>query len=178
MRDNYRTFRSWPLAITAYNHGPASIRRAINKIGSDDISDIIDEYQSASFGFASKNFYATFVAVAEIELNSKKYFPEVSLDPPLRWGEITLKKRATARRVALENNTTFDKFKELNAFLRPDVFDKQIYLPAGARLRIGVESYKNNKTAVRNIASVIKLMKEKRIGTSEKAAKKMVSNKD
>ena len=37
LRDNYTALKSWPLAITAYNHGAAGMRRAKRKLGTDDI---------------------------------------------------------------------------------------------------------------------------------------------
>jgi membrane-bound lytic murein transglycosylase D len=59
---NYRELRSWPLAITAYNHGAVGMQRAARQVGSDDIGEIIKRYQSPSFGFASRNFYGEFLA--------------------------------------------------------------------------------------------------------------------
>src|SRR5207237_2254993 len=49
---------SWPLAITAYNHGPDGMARAVDEVGSSDIGRIVREYQGRAFGFASRNFYA------------------------------------------------------------------------------------------------------------------------
>lgn len=59
---NYRELRSWPLAITAYNHGAVGMQRAARQVGTDDIGEIIKRYQSPSFGFASRNFYGEFLA--------------------------------------------------------------------------------------------------------------------
>jgi membrane-bound lytic murein transglycosylase D len=62
LRQNYRSLGSWPLAITAYNHGPAGIRRAVAHVGSDQLPRLIQQYRRPSWGFASKNFYAEFLA--------------------------------------------------------------------------------------------------------------------
>ena len=61
---NYRELGSWPLAITAYNHGALGLQRAARQVGTDDIGEIIKRFQSPSFGFASRNFYAEFLAAA------------------------------------------------------------------------------------------------------------------
>jgi membrane-bound lytic murein transglycosylase D len=61
---NYRELRSWPLAITAYNHGAVGMQRAARQVGTDDIGEIIKRYQSPSFGFASRNFYGEFLAAS------------------------------------------------------------------------------------------------------------------
>lgn len=64
LSSNYQALGSWPLAITAYNHGAAGMARAQKLAGSSDIDQIIQTYRSPSFGFASKNFYAEFLAAA------------------------------------------------------------------------------------------------------------------
>lgn len=62
MLANYQELKSWPLAITAYNHGSLGMAKAVKETGSQDIGRIIEKYRSASFGFASRNFYAEFLA--------------------------------------------------------------------------------------------------------------------
>jgi len=66
LRSNYRMLGSWPLAITAYNHGPNGVRRAVNLVGSMDLAYLIDNYERSTWGFASKNFYAEFLAALAI----------------------------------------------------------------------------------------------------------------
>lgn len=70
LRQNYRSLGSWPLAITAYNHGPNGVARACKKVGSTDLAYLIDNYDRATWGFASKNFYAEFLAAMRIMSNS------------------------------------------------------------------------------------------------------------
>ena len=59
---NYDLLGTWPLAITAYNHGAAGMRRAKEKQGTNDIVTIIRKHQSRTFGFASRNYYVAFLA--------------------------------------------------------------------------------------------------------------------
>ena len=54
---NYRVLGSWPLALTAYNHGAAGMRRARETVGTDDFVKINRTYNSRTFGFASRNFF-------------------------------------------------------------------------------------------------------------------------
>ena len=70
LKDNYRMFGSWPLAITAYNHGPNGVKRAVKTVGSTDLMTLIARYEQKSFGFASKNFYAEFLAIVDILRNA------------------------------------------------------------------------------------------------------------
>jgi membrane-bound lytic murein transglycosylase D len=66
LRQNFKILGSWPLAITAYNHGAFSMQRATRALGNDDLLYLIDHYQASSWGFSSKNFYAEFLAVRRI----------------------------------------------------------------------------------------------------------------
>lgn len=63
---NFQQLRSWPLAITAYNHGRAGMAKAARTLGTFDLGEIIKRHESASFGFASQNFYAEFLAAANV----------------------------------------------------------------------------------------------------------------
>ncbi len=72
LRDNYRMLGSWPLAITGYNHGPYGVRRAVNAAGSTDLIYLIENYKKSTWGFASKNFYAEFLAAMSILANQEK----------------------------------------------------------------------------------------------------------
>ncbi|MBI2115459.1 MAG: transglycosylase SLT domain-containing protein, partial [candidate division NC10 bacterium] len=66
LRHNYEALGSWPLAIIAYNHGREGILSARAAVGSSAIEEIIARYTGPRFGFASKNFYAEFLAALEL----------------------------------------------------------------------------------------------------------------
>ena len=92
LRANYQLLQSWPLALTGYNHGPSGVKRIADKVGTRDLSKIIDTYSSRTFGFASENFYACFLAALDAEKNAKKYFGEVKWGPENNVAEIKLTK--------------------------------------------------------------------------------------
>jgi membrane-bound lytic murein transglycosylase D len=66
LRQNYDMLGTWPLAITGYNHGPYGMRRAVKEVGSTDIVYLIENHKKQTWGFASKNFYAEFLAVLRV----------------------------------------------------------------------------------------------------------------
>jgi membrane-bound lytic murein transglycosylase D len=68
LRLNYQKTGSWPLALTAYNHGLNGVMRAVRSTGSRDLCTIIERYESRSFRFASSNFYAQFLAARNVAL--------------------------------------------------------------------------------------------------------------
>ncbi len=82
---SFEVLGSWPLAVAAYNHGVAGIARARSQVGSDSIDDIIRGYDGQTFGFASQNFYAEFLAAAHVARNADYYFPELKRTPVLQY---------------------------------------------------------------------------------------------
>lgn len=71
----YGQLGDWPAAITSYNHGIGGMKRAHNQVGRD-FARIVQNYSSPAFGFASRNYYAQFLAAREIASNPMAYFPE------------------------------------------------------------------------------------------------------
>jgi len=95
LKQNYRLFdNNWPLAITAYNHGTEGVFRGIKIVESDDLVELIKRYQSPTFGFASKNFYAEFLAVAEIATRREVYFPFLRVQQPVVLREVAVSRQA------------------------------------------------------------------------------------
>ena len=72
LRYAYTKLGDWPTAITSYNHGIGGMKRAQNQVGRDFVR-IVDTYSGSSFGFASRNYYAQFLAAREIASNPMPY---------------------------------------------------------------------------------------------------------
>jgi membrane-bound lytic murein transglycosylase D len=134
---NYRVLGSWPLALTAYNHGAAGMRRAKQAMGTDDIAKIVRHHRSPSFGFASRNFYVSFLAALEIDRNPEKYFGGgFTRAPEGRFREIAVP--AYVPVAALERATQIPRaqLQALNPALRPPVWSGQRLVPRGYKLRL------------------------------------------
>ncbi|MCB0422735.1 MAG: lytic transglycosylase domain-containing protein, partial [Bdellovibrionales bacterium] len=52
LRFNYRSLKSWPLAVTAYNNGIGGTRKAVRKTQTSDLAKIIRKHYKGSFKFA------------------------------------------------------------------------------------------------------------------------------
>ena len=79
----YGKLGSWPLAVTSYNHGIGGMQKAKNIYG-HDFERIVQDYDHPLFGFASRNYYAEFLAAAEIAGDPDRFFPEgVDYESPL-----------------------------------------------------------------------------------------------
>jgi membrane-bound lytic murein transglycosylase D len=139
---NYRVLGSWPLALTAYNHGAAGMRRAKLAQGTDDIETIVRKHKSPSFGFASRNFYVSFLAALEIDRNPEKYFGNLEVQSEVKFQEITLPAYVPMAALQRAVNVSRDRLRALNPALRPGVWDGQRHVPKGYRLRLPADGEK------------------------------------
>ena len=153
---NYRLLGSWPLAITAYNHGAEGMRRAREQTGSDDIVQIVRHYHSPSFGFASRNYYASFLAALRLDRDPVKYFGAVTREPEAGSQEVALDAPVRADALAGVLKLSRDTLRELNPALRAAVWNLQQPVPRGYRLRLpaGLEGWSGQGLAARLSAAL------------------------
>lgn len=139
---NYRLLGSWPLALTAYNHGAEGVRRAKETLGTDDIVRIVRTYKGRTFGFASRNFYVSFLAALEIDRNPEKYFGAVERAGEARFQEVAVP--GFVQMSSLERALRIDrqKLRELNPALLRSVWDGQRHVPKAYHLRLPVDGEK------------------------------------
>ena len=137
---NNSILNSWPLAITAYNHGLAGMRRAVTQLGTGDIQSIVHNYSGRRFGFASRNFYVAFVAASEVDSNYTQYFGDVVLNPPAN--DITVKLPAYLEFDTLSRvfGIPMPELRRYNPALMPSVIEGNKYVPKGFRLRLPYQS--------------------------------------
>lgn len=79
LKANYRMLKAWPLAVTGYNHGPTGVSKLAARCKSKDIYDLAqaDRCGGKRLGFASRNFYPSFLAVLAIEKAASQYYGQV-----------------------------------------------------------------------------------------------------
>lgn len=135
LRKNYEELGSWPLAITAYNHGLYGMKRAVKKYGRD-LGKIAKYYRSRSFGFASRNFYAEFLAALEVVKNYNKHFGEVPFLQPKKFVEIKLPRPIRVKTLLKKLNLSLEQFAELNPALRPPVLQSRRHIPKNYTIRL------------------------------------------
>jgi membrane-bound lytic murein transglycosylase D len=127
---------AWPLAITAYNHGPYGIARAVDAVGSSDIATIVRRYDGPAFGFASRNFYAEFLAALEVDRNHEAHFGKQPVEAPPRASELRLTRALGIEQAARLAGTDRDALAQLNPALSSLVVAGRRSIPAGYRLRV------------------------------------------
>jgi membrane-bound lytic murein transglycosylase D len=66
LAENFQVVKSWDLAVTAYNSGTKHLLKTKRELGVPGVNlqMVIENSDSEHFGFASKNFYSEFLALA------------------------------------------------------------------------------------------------------------------
>ena len=136
LADNYNRVKSWPLALTGYNHGIGGMARAVRQVGSSDIGVIVNRYRSRSFGFASRNFYAEFVAAVTVFADRTRLFPGVEPLPPVRFDELKAGHFVSLLDLASLTDTGVGDLVALNPALHEDVARGDLLIPAAYPLRV------------------------------------------
>ena len=130
LKKNFESVRSWPLAITAYNHGLQGMKRAKKKFGNNFVR-IIDRYKSRTFGFASKNFYAEFLAALHVVKNKNKYFPNLVINKPVDIVSFQLPHYIDIRTAMKYFDMSNEDIAKTNPALRRPVLNGEKRIPKG-----------------------------------------------
>ncbi|MDH5298098.1 MAG: transglycosylase SLT domain-containing protein [Desulfobulbaceae bacterium] len=134
LKQNHQQLGSWPVAITAYNHGEYGMARALVEKG--DYETIFREYESPLFGFASRNFYSEFLAARLVAGNYRRYFGELAFHQPQRFFEFELAGFASLAGLADHFRIDLEELARLNPALLPPLVSGQQLVPPGYRLRL------------------------------------------
>jgi membrane-bound lytic murein transglycosylase D len=136
LRKNHDLTGAWPLAITSYNHGAGGMQRASRMLGTRDIGVIVREYRSRTFGFASRNFYASFLAASHVDRNAARYFGALRLDSPVAYDRVELTHYYPARSLSRALGIDMETLRKHNPALRPSVWQGSKHVPRGYALKI------------------------------------------
>lgn len=137
----YEVLGAWPLAVTSYNHGITGVARAVKSVGSTDMNKIIAEYKSDTFGFASKNFYAEFLAAVEVERDKARYFPGIQVEQPWNFIEVRLERQVGIYDLARISGASVDDILRLNTALLSPVAKGRAKIPAKFLVKLPQKRY-------------------------------------
>ncbi|RYZ63646.1 MAG: hypothetical protein EOP05_23215, partial [Proteobacteria bacterium] len=147
LRSNYQMLGAWSLALTGYNHGPYGVKQVVEKMGTTDISEIVAKYSSRTFGFASQNFYACFLAALEVEREARSIFSEPKWSPAIESGELKAPKLMSWTLLTKMFDGDEALTIELNPHLLARARDSRPRIPQGTRLRVPLARLKIAKSA-------------------------------
>jgi membrane-bound lytic murein transglycosylase D len=138
LRENYEKLGSWPLAVTAYNHGAAGMLRAKARHGS--YPKIFTSYKGRTFKFASRNFYSEFLAARQVASNYRHHFGEIVLDSPRSTRTVKMTGYAAVEDLCRHFRISPEMARNLNPALRPPVFNGRKYVPEGYAFNLPARS--------------------------------------
>ncbi len=133
---NYSITGNWPMAITAYNHGLAGVRRAMRQYGDEAYVEILRNYNGRTFGFASRNFYVAFLAAREVDQNVDKYFPGVVPEKPTDYETVNLATYVSVSGLSKSMGVSPATIAKHNPGLQATIWQGSKYLPKGFELRL------------------------------------------
>jgi len=131
LRQNFEVLKTWPLAITAYNHGAGGMLRAVAATGTRDIEAIIERYRGPLFGFASQNFYPEFLAALHVQRDYRVHFAGFSFEMPSRPDRVALKQAIRVDDAVRLSGVAAEELAQLNPALRRPLFRVNGWIPAG-----------------------------------------------
>lgn len=146
---DFRLLESWPLAITAYNHGIGSMRKAVKKLKTKNYVQILSRYTANSFGFASKNFYSSFLAALHAQMYHREVYGTMPMKAPILFDEYKLSRSLKPKKIIQLLGIKEDEFLSLNLDLRRSLLKNsalpkgfKIYLPEGHAHLLALNSKK------------------------------------
>ena len=116
LKSNYQGLKKWPLAVSAYNHGLYGVKKMVLKNNSGHLPDLIESDEvTKTWGFASENFYACFLAVLEVEKEAQSFFGQsLTKSEPLKMNRAVTTKKMTQKQVLKYFQNDSKKFKKYN----------------------------------------------------------------
>ncbi|MCC6347466.1 MAG: transglycosylase SLT domain-containing protein [Nitrospirales bacterium] len=136
LKDLYKMFGSWNLALAAYNAGEGRISRALKKSDVDDYWSLLHTKQIRD---ETKEYVPRYIAATMIATTPEEYgFNDLDYHEPLAYEEITLASPMDIEVIAQCAESTVKEIRELNPELRrwstpTNVLRYTIRIPEGSK---------------------------------------------
>ncbi len=130
LKSNHQILRSWSLAVTAYNHGFGKLKKigSSKKKKSQEIESAFSNCDEKSgLGWASRNYYAEFLAVLHAEAYYRLFYGEIPKGKTETLVFRKISKPQTGMHYAVQNGLSIYEFRINN----PDIRDFHRKLPKG-----------------------------------------------
>jgi len=133
-RRNYKIFGNYGLAIIAYNHGHSNLVKLNKKYKEKTLDKILQETNSKSLGFASRNYYLEFLAllyaysykdiIYNLNYNDSSFYKNTIF--------VRLNNKLSIFDIASKYNISLYDLKIYN----PDIFKLNTKIPSGTQIVI------------------------------------------
>ncbi|NOX69539.1 MAG: LysM peptidoglycan-binding domain-containing protein [Gammaproteobacteria bacterium] len=133
---NYSIVGNWPMAITAYNHGLAGVRRAMRQFGDTAYTEILRNYKGRTFGFASRNFYVAFLAALQIDQDPQRYFPGVVPEPAVDYDTFRFDDYVPVEAISAALGISERELAKYNPAMQATIWQGSKYVPRDFEARV------------------------------------------
>jgi len=133
LKENFEILGSWPLAITAYNHGRNGMLRAAQQYG--DYERIFLHHETKLFRFASRNFYSEFLAAMNVARRLEKD-QNIIMDRPEATIMVRMEGFAGAEDIRSHFRLSREDLARLNPSLLKPVLIGKKFIPKNFYLRL------------------------------------------
>ncbi|HSB51320.1 MAG TPA: transglycosylase SLT domain-containing protein, partial [Dissulfurispiraceae bacterium] len=136
LRDLYKMFGSWNLALAGYNAGEGTILRALKKTDADDYWSLLHTKQIRD---ETKEYVSHFLAATMIAHAPEEYgFSNLAYHQPLEYDEVVITTALDLQVIAECSDASLEEIRELNPELRrwstpPNVDSYVVRLPKGTK---------------------------------------------
>lgn len=135
LKDLYKQFGDWYLAMAAYNSGPGTVQAAVKRTGYADFWEL---YRRNVLPKETRNYVPIILAVTIMAKNPSQYgLDEVVMDRPAAYDAVTINYPVDLRLVAECIDSTPDALQDLNPSLlrltTPRDGKFELHLPAGTK---------------------------------------------
>jgi peptidoglycan lytic transglycosylase D len=186
LKRSYSMFGSWPLSLMSYNHGQAGVMNAVSQMGTTDFMTIINGYTGKYFGFASRNFYAEYLAATKVMRNADQYFKDIQFAKPLRFETVRLERPMWVSTMLNHSTLSREDLRTYNPALQSTVLYGRRPIPAGYDLHLPANKYgdlpefiatlRQHETAgQKKTAAVIMAAQDEPVRTAKTSSKKSKS---
>lgn len=137
LKDLYRQFGNWLLAMAAYNTGPGNVERAIERTGFADYWELA---KRGTLHPETQNYIPIILAMAIISKDPGKYGFEVRPDPPVTVDKVHIDSAIDLRLAAESLDIRLSEIQDLNPHVRRLTTPRKdheftLYLPEGTQER-------------------------------------------
>jgi membrane-bound lytic murein transglycosylase D len=101
-----------------------------------DLGRLIREYDGPAFGFASKNFYAEFLAAVEVSSHSELYFGSLPIEQPEMVERFVMPGPARFTALSKAFSISVEELTRINPALSPEVLNGRWAVPAGVVINV------------------------------------------
>jgi membrane-bound lytic murein transglycosylase D len=137
LKYNYLVLGAWPLAITAYNHGLNGVKKLAEINQTKDLFEIIDSgTHTNSFGFASRNFFYSFLAALEVEKTAGEYFANLCRHSKIKLVEAVLPRPMKYKKLVDFFNGDKNLAFSFNPHFHRQIYENKSLMPRKAKVLI------------------------------------------